>query len=117
MGTNYYAVRTKPTTARPIHIGKSSMGWLFLFEVQNQTWADPPVIWNTYEQVKNWLHKYTVEHTDYVIIDEYDEVISYDDFIDLVETKQKDEFCLRNVDNFHYAQNVNGYRFTEGDFS
>lgn len=31
MGTNYYAVMKKPTIADPIHIGKSSIGWKFLF--------------------------------------------------------------------------------------
>ena len=31
MGTNYYAVKNKPTVSSPIHIGKSSMGWKFCF--------------------------------------------------------------------------------------
>ena len=32
MGTNYYAVRKRPSLYdRTIHIGKSSVGWLFLF--------------------------------------------------------------------------------------
>lgn len=35
MGTNYYAVKNRPTVCSPIHIGKSSSGWLFLFHEQN----------------------------------------------------------------------------------
>lgn len=116
MGTNYYAVRKRPTTDTPIHIGKSSSGWLFLFQTQNDQWNDPPVVWNTFNQVKEWLHKNTVEENSYVIINEYDEVISYDDFVEMVEAKQKDEHCLSNEDNFVYSKNVDGYRFSDDEF-
>lgn len=112
MGTNYYAVRNRPTTSEPIHIGKSSIGWRFNFQVHNETWHDPPIVWNTYDQVKKWLKKHTVDSTDWVIMDEYDEIISYDDFIELVEEKQK----ISNPDDFTYARDVNGYRFSEGEF-
>lgn len=113
MGTNYYAVRNRPTTDEPIHIGKSSIGWKFLFQAHNNTWNDPHVVWNTYEQVRDWLKKYTVESAEYVIIDEYDKIISYDDFLKLVKDKQDNE----NPDNFTHARNVNGYRFTDSEFS
>lgn len=112
MGTNYYAVRNRPTTEEPIHIGKSSIGWKFCFQTQNEKWNEPPVVWNTYDQVYEWLHKYTVESDLYVIIDEYDEIISFDDFVALVEKKQSEN----NPDDFTYAKNVNGYRFSEGEF-
>ena len=113
MGTNYYAVRNKPTIRPPIHIGKSSIGWKFNFQSQNDPYEEPPIIWNTYEQVYEWLHKYTVESNEYVIMDEYDEIISFGDFIKLVEWKQKEN----NKDDFTYARNVNGFRFTDKDFS
>ena len=64
-------------------------------------------------QVYEWLYKYTVESGSYVIIDEYDEVISFEDFIKMVEDKQLEE----NPDNFKYNKNVNGYRFADGEFS
>ena len=112
MGTNYYAVRTRPTTDEPIHIGKASIGWKFLFQAMDEKYNEPPVVWNTYDQVYEWLYKHTVESNDYVIIDEYDEVISFDDFIELVEEKQNEN----NKDDFTYARNVNGYRFTDGWF-
>ena len=112
MGTNYYAVSNRPTTADPIHIGKSSIGWKFLFQSQNDTWNKPPVVWNTYDQVYEWLYKNTVESDAYVIMDEYDEIISFNDFVKMVEDKQTTE----NDDNFTYSRNVNGYRFSDNEF-
>lgn len=35
----------------------------------------------------------------------------------MVEAKQKDPFNLGNPDNFIYSKNVDGYRFSDGDFS
>ena len=32
MGTNYYVIPNRPSVEEPIHIGKSSMGWMFLFQ-------------------------------------------------------------------------------------
>lgn len=112
MGINYYAVRNRPTTDGPIHIGKSSFGWKFCFQTQNDTWNEPPVVWNTYNQVYTWLYKYTVESDIYVIINEYDEVISFDDFIAMIEEKQNED----NPDDFTYSKNVDGYRFTDSEF-
>ena len=114
MGTNYYAVRTRPTTEYPIHIGKSTFGWMFCFQTQNEKWNDIPVVWNTYRQVIDWLKKYTVDSKEYVIIDEYDEIISLDDFVEMVREKQTAD--KDNPDNFTYSRNVDGYRFTDGDF-
>jgi hypothetical protein len=73
-------------------------------------------VWNTFEQVKDWLKKYTVDQTDYVIINEYDEIVPYNDFIELVNQKQLDEHCRSNPDNFEYSRNVDGYRFSDGEF-
>lgn len=113
MGTNYYAVKNRPTTCDPIHIGKSSIGWKFHFQLQNEPYNEPPVIWNTYDQVYEWLYKNTVENDKYVIMDEYDSIISFDEFIQEVEEKQKEN----NPDDFSWpCRNVNGYRFSDGDF-
>lgn len=112
MGTNYYAVRNRPTTQEPIHIGKSSWGWKFLFQAHNETWEDPPVVWNTYEQVYEWLFKYTVESDEFVIIDEYDQIVSFADFIKMVKDKQNED----NPDDFRWWRNVNGFRFDDREF-
>ena len=112
MGTNYYAVRNRPTTDEPIHIGKSSIGWKFLFQYQDKPWNEPPVVWHNFDEVYEWLYKHTVQENNYVIIDEYDEVISFDDFVKLISFKQLE----RNKDDFTYCDNVKGFRFSEGDF-
>jgi len=116
MGTNYYVARTKATLESPIHIGKASAGWLFLFQTQNEIWHDPPIVWNTYEQVKEWLRKNVVESGEYAIVDEYDCIVTYDEFCERVNWRQNDEHCLSNKDNFVYARNVDGYRFSDDDF-
>ena len=117
MGTNYYITENRPSIHGGIHIGKSSAGWLFCFETQNLTWNDHPVVWHSWPEVYDWLLKYTVNNPIYVIMDEYDEIIPFNDFVDLVETKQNDKRCQSNPDNFKYSRNVDGYRFLDGDFS
>lgn len=113
MGTNYYAVRTRPTVEKPIHIGKASIGWKFNFESHNDVYNEPPVIWNTYNQVIRWLHDHVELNKEYVILDEYDDVVSLEEFKAIVDEKQSEE----NPDNFVYSRNVDGYRFTDGEFS
>lgn len=112
MGTNYYAVRNRPSVEEPIHIGKCSAGWKFNFERHNDTCREPPVVWNTYNQVKNWLYENTVRSEEYVIMDEYDRIVPYSDLIDMIQAKQEEE----SEDNFVYSTNVDGYRFSDGPF-
>lgn len=117
MGNNYYAVRSRPTVREPIHIGKSSYGWLFLFHEVYEPDLEPPVVWRNYAEVKDWLKRYTVDSNEYVIMDEYDCIISYDDFFAMVDEKQKDEFNLSNPDNFRDGvYNRGGYRFDPKEF-
>ena len=114
MGTNYYAVRNRASVQDPIHIGKASIGWMFLFQEHNDTWEDPPIIWNTYDQVKSWLQEYTVDKNEFVIMDEYDRIIPFDELFELIDEKQK--LDKNNPDNFTYCRNVNGYRFSNKEF-
>lgn len=113
MGCNYFVVRNRPSVQEPVHIGKASFGWMFHFEAHNDTWNDPPIVWNTFDQIKDWLQKYVVKTREYVIMTEEDEIVPYEEFIDLVESKQNDEHCKNNPDNFTYSRNVNGYRFSD----
>lgn len=114
MGTNYYAVRRRPTVDYPIHIGKASAGWMFLFAEQNDNWNDPPVVWHSFDEVDKWLKKYVVEEKQYAIITEYDEEVSYKDFLEYVQLKQKND--KDNPENFRYVKNVNWYRFNDREF-
>jgi len=116
MGTNYYAVKNRPSVHRGLHIGKSSCGWKFLFQRQNDSWSDPEVHWNSFEEVRDWLYLHVVEKKDYVILSEYDELVSFNDFMSLVDLHQEDEDCKSNPENFWYCDDVNGYRFTDKDF-
>lgn len=110
MGTNYYAVKRKPCLYnREIHIGKSSFGWLFLFKDNNE--------FHTFPQLKKWLNN-NVDTGEYVLFDEYNREIDKDELLDLIEKKQNDEKSKNNPDNFNeYCKNIDGYRFTDRDFS
>ena len=113
MGTNYYAVKKEPTVLSPIHIGKSSMGWKFCFHkvcsFENYINEEPL---NTFPQWKKFLEERTA-NGNIVIMNEYDEVVSLDDFLKMVEIKQKED----NPDDFTYSDNIDGYSFTDGEFS
>lgn len=100
-----------------IHIGKSSAGWLFNFQHQDTEVDGVKVKWHSYEDVMSFLKEWVSQKKEFVIIDEYNRKVSYTEFKDLVDTKQKDLRNLTNPDNYHYCDNVKGYRFSSGDFS
>lgn len=112
MGTNYYAVKKEPTVAYPLHIGKSSIGWRFLFhrvgEFENYISEEPL---NTFPQWKKFLEEQTASGN-IVIMDEYDDIVELDWFLKLIECSQKEN----NPDDFTYSDNIDGYRFSSGEF-
>lgn len=111
MGTNYYLVKNRPSIDRGLHIGKSSAGWRFLFHKPSIWDIDKPL--NTFEQWRDYLKETTVDKKTHVIMNEYDEIVSYEEFIKLVKEEQK----CKSKDMFQYCENVNGYRFSGGEFS
>ena len=90
-----------------IHIGKKSMGWLFLFKLQPY--------WSNFEELKDYLLKLDLSKK--MIVDEYGREISPQEFLEYVEKSQNDKNDLQNKDNFLYSKNIDGYRFTENEFS
>lgn len=112
MGTNYYAVSSKPTVCHPIHIGKSSLGWKFCFHRVDK-WEnyinDEPL--NTFPQWKKFLEEQTA-NGNIVIMNEYDEIVELDYLLELIESKQSED----NPENFTWSDNIDGYRFTDGEF-
>lgn len=112
MGTNYFALERKFSLHRNcLHIGKSSMGWRFLFQGYQDyelDWDKPHININSVEDWKEFL-----SNKEYGILNEYDEEVSYDEFFEMVEEKQKEN----NPEDFRYNANINGYRFSYKDFS
>lgn len=108
MSTNYYALKKEPTLYdRTIHIGKSSAGWLFLFEDNNE--------FHTYPQFKRWLDN-NIDTGEYVLFDEYNHRISKEELLKIIDKKQNDPHCRSNPDNFKCNKNIDGYRFSMDEF-
>ena len=104
MGTNYYAIKKKPRIVKiydEIHLGKSSIGWKFVFQEQEQ--------YHNFEEFKDFI----LNNNEWIIKDEYGEEVSPKELLKLIEEKQKEN----NPDDFTWDKNVDGYRFTDKDFS
>ena len=107
MGTNYYGKLKKPKRKvyldyEPFHIGKSSIGWKFIFQTNNH--------FTNFEQFKEWL-----KDDNFEIYDEYDRKIDKEEFLQHILNKKKDENCQSQVDE--YTKNIDGFDFTDMDFS
>lgn len=113
MNKSYYVVKNRPSIAEPIRIGRDFQDKLFCFTTRNQAWHIPPITWNTFNQIKQWLKKYTVDSDEWIIIDDDDNPLSYDEFVALVEAGQSDAARAGNKDNFYKCRNVDGYRFDD----
>jgi hypothetical protein len=123
MGTNYY-VRTNHcehcNRHETQHIGKSSWGWAFSFRGYRYdglcSWQD----WKTYLKDK-------------VIIDEYDEIKPYDEFVNMIETVKAPDYTREDghTNKVHNTEgrkdgwynpeydwdDPQGYSFTSREFS
>lgn len=106
MGTNYYLqINSCPHCGKPDeerHIGKSSMGWKFLFKAEYGYWS-------SFGEFKDYLK----EHKDrWKIFDEYHREHFEKDLLGLIERKQ-----IEKTDEQHSYSDPEGYRFTVHDFS
>jgi len=127
MGTNYYW-HPKPNPCptcghdptEPIHIGKSSFGWTFSFhgttEDENR-YEGLPLI----RSYKDWLH---IFERPGVIMDEYGDECSIEDFKALVEKKSNAEhnhtkYCELTHPSLGIRNwlDEEGHSFSEGEFS
>lgn len=80
MGTNYYI---NNTDGEHIHIGKSSMGWQFIFNVANRYTNDP------LDSFDSWMSYLDVEtRKGAEIQDEYGRPITYQELRDHIVLKQ-----------------------------
>lgn len=104
MGTNYYAIKKKPRVIKvhdKIHLGKSSCGWRFAFQEQEQ--------YHNFEEFKDFI----LNNNEWIIKDEYGDEITPEFLLELIDKCQKNN----NPENFKWSKNVNGYSFTDKDFS
>lgn len=98
MGTNYY-LHTDfcPCCGKPrktIHLGKSSFGWKFLFHKTKEIYDYD----SFYKSIKNG-----------VVYDEYGEIWTTDNLIDLIVAKQGDKTTQG-------CERIDGFDFLAADF-
>lgn len=124
MGTNYYVNQeccpTCGHTPEREHIGKSSVGWKFLFAPLERKGAEPITSW------KEWR----AYLADKPIVDEYGDAVPLSELVCLVEAKQSDGLCAETASSMQYGptpkserwkherKDADGYRFcTTADFT
>ena len=129
MSTNYYAHVKKVDDLKkeiekllhreifiegyPFHLGKAAAGWKFCLQYP----IEHPQPYHDWPSMKEWLK-------DKIIKDEYGKEISYEEFIEMVESLQKvkeptnwikDEWDRRYIEENRVI--INGYVFYKNDFS
>lgn len=127
MGTNYYVKhKNRKVRQEDLHIGKRSYGWEFNFQaIEEDDYYNIPKI----STKKQWF-EYLINHKD-EIFNEYDENISFREFIEIVETAspgtiRKDghkllnhyDECIRK-DGYcnHSYKDEDGYNMSTVEFS
>lgn len=107
MGTNFYVKQEACSCCghepERVHLGKSSAGWVFLFR-----WN--PKLYSSWDQLRVWL-------LDKQIVDEYNEIVPYGDFVYRVEKKQNNPTNLTHRVRDPSVIVVDGYEFYDRDFS
>ena len=101
MGTNYYYRTNMCQTCgrfEEAHIGKSSAGWQFSFQMPKD------VVIKSVKAMRTFLDGK-------LIFDEYGKTVTHEDFWKMVESKQGDK---RHT---HELIDVSGYDFIDSDFS
>ena len=134
MGTNYYArlnieksvinaLYISPIVKTTIenfnlHIGKSSLGWKFLFQKQELGQQTEDSL-DSYKKWKNFLQRDEVE-----VYDECGNLIDKDSFFRLIEDKQKEIHPTQeDLDRYPSScrtmqyEDEEGYRFDKMEFS
>jgi hypothetical protein len=113
MGTNYYLREDICDTCnryREVHIGKSSVGWKFTFNVINDV--------KSYQDIKILLKELTDGKSK--IFDEYNEEIKYEDFINIVENSKDGKSSYHEISNpdIHLMTlDSDGWTFSDSEFN
>lgn len=109
MGTNYY-LKSQPCEScgqcqNPLHIGKSSVGWRFLF--RSYTF---PLHINCFD---DWLLE--LKNNKKLIYNEYNEKIDLYQLLELIESKRNGKSNANR--NRSFFQDEKGYDFCSNEFS
>lgn len=109
MGTNYY-LKSKPCETcghcqTELHIGKSSMGWKFLFRAYFS-----PINITSFDE---WLIE--LSNPQKIIYNEYNEKIELLELLELIESKAKGK-SQANLDRYFF-QDEQGNDFCHNEFS
>lgn len=98
MGTNFYLYfySDKPEDMVPLHLGKQSCGWRFLFHKSKHI--------KNFQDFKDLIQKGC-------IMDEYEQIWSSDDLLKLIKSRQYDK---QSPDS--QVEHIDGCDFLDGDF-
>ena len=105
MGTNYYLrynICKHCSRFDQLHIGKNSFGWKFLFSINEN-----------HKNVDDWLND--MKNSKYKIFDEYDNRISYHDFVCVIQNKELEPSRI-----IEYPKDFTSdgkYDYSKGEFS
>ena len=101
MGTNYYYCPCCGQSKQRIHIGKSSCGWRFNFDGADLKTMD-------IDKIKEKLKYGNIEN-------EYGDEVSFDEFWEMVENKQKENEARSQNDK--YIAIIDSYEISNTTFS
>ena len=121
MGTNYYHRSNTCLCCDRYdehHIGKSSAGWTFNFHGERDKNPEFNPLGETIVSFADWKKRLKIGR----IFDEYDEEISFEDFVKLIESKRNEKnnhtlYCRENHPEQKCWIDENGHSFSEGEFS
>lgn len=104
MGTNYYfkPFNVGHRSIAPIHIGKSSCGWKFVFHSTEE-----------FKTSEDWFKVLKSG----VIRSEYNEIISFSDFKEMINVKRFEQSSCNWEFFGHKYYNDRKYDYLEGEFS
>jgi hypothetical protein len=115
MGTNYYLEHNHCVKCKrldEIHIGKNSWGWSFSFHGKRKDeWSDESM-----EEIKSWQDwKKLIAKDGAIIRNEYDEIVSAKEFIEIVENVKEDDLNHTAYMREDYKKKY-GHKYSKEEF-
>lgn len=114
MGINFYALDKHCRTCNQalpegseytrIHLGKASVGWQFTLQYNDGKY------YKNWLEMKGWL-------ADKHIVNEYDDQLTLQDFIEWVENRQDIKDPITSYGHDDRLKIIGGYKFYNSDFS